>query len=120
MSTLDICGSISSNEQVSTSEWIRSRAVMAKWFWHFGQTLLFSSSSLSKTMVEHFGHLVQRPSGISFLRDLVPASFGFFANVFSVVGGGGGVTAGDTAGSEVSSVSVFLVKVVVAMGVPID
>src|SRR5437773_11085848 len=88
---------------------------MAKWCWHFGHTLLFSSSSLSNTMVEHFGHFVQRPSGISFFRDLVPASFGFFAKVFSAGCGGGGVTAGVTAGSEVSSVSVFFVKVVVAI-----
>src|SRR4051812_35747488 len=69
-------------------------------------------------MVEHLGHLVQRPSGISFLRDFVPASFGFFANAFSVAPCVGGVTAGVTAGSELSNVSVFLVKVVVAIGVP--
>ena len=38
---------------------------MGKWCLHFGQTFRFSSSSLSKTIVSHFGHFVQSPSGMS-------------------------------------------------------
>ena len=42
-----IWASISSNEQVSTREWMRSREPMGKWWPHLGQTLRLSSSSLS-------------------------------------------------------------------------
>src|SRR3954468_24173264 len=62
-------------------------------------------------MVEHFGHLTQRPSGISFLRDLEEVSFGFLAKLVAVLGGGGGVTAGST----LSRPNDFLVKDVVAI-----
>src|SRR5512132_2548691 len=72
------------------------------------QILRFSSSSLSKTIVSHFGHLVQRPSGISFFRCL-PPSFGFFRKVVSLFAGGG-VTAGST-----SKPRVFFVNEVVAI-----
>src|SRR5258706_994395 len=109
-STMVMSASISSNVQVSTSEWMRSREPMGKWCWHCVQTLRFSSSSLSKTMVLHFGHLVHRPSGISRFLDL-DASRGFLANVVGALGGGGGVTAG----SVVSRPSDFLVNEVVAI-----
>src|SRR5579871_5078210 len=89
---------------------MRSRALMGKWYWQRGQTFRFSSSSLSKTMVLHLGHLVHRPSGISRFLDLAEPSF-FLANVVAVVGAGGGVTAG----SAVSKPSVFLVNEVVAI-----
>src|SRR5579862_355947 len=89
---------------------MRSRALMGKWYWQRVQTLRFSSSSLSKTIVLHLGHLVHKPSGISRFFDLAP-SFGFLANVVVVVGAGGGVTAG----SVVSNPSVFLVNEVVAI-----
>src|SRR5437016_5307498 len=102
--------SISSKVQVSTSEWMRSRAPMQKWYWQWVQTLRFSSSSLSKTMVLHLGHLVQRPSGISRFLDL-PRSLGFLAKVVVLLLAGGGVTAG----SAVSRPRVFLLKEVVAM-----
>src|SRR5678816_4378940 len=46
-------------------------------------------------MVEHFGHLVQRPSGMSLLRDLPVVSFGFLTNAVSGLPCGG-VTAGST------------------------
>ena len=49
--------------------YLRSREPMAKWWLHLAQTFWFSSSSLSKIMVSHLGHLVHRPSGMSsFLR----------------------------------------------------
>src|SRR5260221_5253435 len=85
---------------------------MRKWCRHLGQTLRFSSNSLSKTMVLHLGlgHLVQRPSGISFFFDFPPPSLGFFAKAVSLPGGGG-----VTAGSTVSNPSVFLVNEVVAI-----
>src|SRR5580765_6047839 len=88
---------------------MRSRPPMGKWWLHLGQTLRFSSSSLSNTMVSHLGHLVQSPSGMSFLRCL-PPSLGFLRNVVSVLAGGG-VTAGST-----SKPSDFLVNEVVAIG----
>ena len=89
---------------------MRSRAPMGKWCWQCGQTFRFSSNSLSKTIVAHFGHLVHRPSGMSRFRDLRLGSLGFLANVVLGVTGGG-----VTAGSADSSPSVFLVKVVVAI-----
>src|SRR5262245_40583650 len=61
-------------------------------------------------MAEHLGHLVQMPSGISRFLDLEPPILGFLMNVVSVLGGGG-----VTAGSTVSSPSVFLENEVVAM-----
>src|SRR5205085_2284364 len=61
-------------------------------------------------MLAHLGHLVQRPSGMSRLRDLVAPSLGFFANAVSVLLGGG-----VTPGSTVSSPRVFLLKEVVAI-----
>src|ERR1700757_4279522 len=72
---------------------------------------MFSSSSLSKTMVAHLGHLVQRPSGMSRFLDLPLASLGFLTNDFSAPLDGGGVTAG----SEVSRPRGFFMKMVVAM-----
>src|SRR2546422_5580724 len=89
---------------------MRSRAPIFEWCWHLGQTLRFSSSSLSKTIVEHFGHLLQSPSGISFLRDLPEPSFGFLTKPVSAVAGGG-----VTAGSTVSSPKLFFVNEVVAI-----
>src|SRR5437762_3368150 len=85
---------------------------MRKRCWHLGQTFRFSSNSLSKTIVPHLvlGHLVQRPSGMSRLRDLAPPSLGFLTKAVSLVGGGG-----VTAGSALSSPRVFLVKEVVAI-----
>ena len=109
-STLDISASISSNEQVSTSALMRSRAPMGKCCPHLVQTFRLSSSSLSKIMVEHLGHFCHRPSGMSRFLDLVEPSLGFFAKLASVPAGGG-----VTAGSAVSRPRVFLVKVVVAM-----
>src|ERR1041384_6839236 len=102
--------SISSNVQVSTSEWMRSRAPIEKWYWQWGQTLRFSSNSLSKTIVLHLGHLVHKPSGISRFLDLA-RSFGFLAKVAVLLVAGGGVTAG----SAVSRPRVFLVNEVVAI-----
>src|SRR5581483_9781551 len=58
-------------------------------------------------MLPHLLHLVQRPSGMSRLRDLDPASLGFLTNVVCVSDPGGASTA--------SKVSAFLLKVVVAM-----
>jgi hypothetical protein len=58
----------------------------------------------------HFGHFVHNPSGISRLRDLRLGSFGFFTKVAVSVAGGG-----VTAGSDVSSPSVFFVKEFVAI-----
>src|SRR5438105_9169128 len=89
---------------------MRSRAPMGKWCWQWEQTLRFSSSSLSKTMVAHLGHLVQRPSGISRFLDL-ERSLGFFAKLAALLEAGGGVTAG----SAVSRPRVFLLKEVVAI-----
>src|SRR6266478_1337277 len=89
---------------------MRSREPIGKWCWQCVQTLRFSSNSLSKTMVLHLGHLVQRPSGISRFLDLA-RSFGFLAKVVALVVAGGGVTAG----SAVSRPKVFLLKEVVAM-----
>ena len=83
---------------------------MGKWYWQRVQTFRFSSSTLSKTIVLHLGHLVHKPSGISRFLDLAP-SFGFLANVVVVVGAEGGVTAG----SAVSNPNVFLVNEVVAI-----
>src|SRR5690349_11321984 len=57
-------------------------------------------------MVEHLGHLVQRPSGISRFFDFELASFGFLIKLVSV--GAGGVTAG----SEESLPRRFLGKLV--------
>src|SRR5580704_2220706 len=88
---------------------MRSRARMGKWNWHCGQTLRFSSSSLLKIIVPQRLHLVQRFSGMSRLRDLLPLILGFLTKEVSGVDCGGGVTAGST----VSNPSVFLVKVVV-------
>jgi hypothetical protein len=51
---------------------------------------------LSKIIVSHVGHFVQRPSGISRFLDLelpVP-SFGFFVKAVCVCAIGGGVSAG--------------------------
>src|SRR5437899_13006104 len=84
---------------------------MRKWCWHLGQTLRFSSNSLSNTIASHLGHLVQRPSGISRLRDLPPPSLGFLAKAVSALAGGG-VTAGSPL---LSKPSVFLVNEVVAI-----
>jgi hypothetical protein len=61
-------------------------------------------------MVEHLGHFVQSPSGISRLRDLPDVSLGFLTKVVSAFAGGG-----VTAGSTVSNPSVFFVNEVVAM-----
>src|SRR5436189_29549 len=72
----------------------------------------FSSSSLSKTMFEHLGHLVQRPSGISRFLDLLEPSFGFFTKLVSVAAVVGG---GVTAGSTVSNPRVFLLNELVAI-----
>jgi hypothetical protein len=83
---------------------------MGKWYWQRLQTLRFSSSSLSKTIVLHLGHFVHKPWGISFFLDFAAPSFGFLANVVVVVGGGG-----VTAGSAVSTPRGFLVNEVVAM-----
>ena len=69
------------------------------------QTLRFSSSSLSKTIVAHFGHLVHKPSGISRFLDFAVASFGFFGKLEFGVGVGG-----VTAGSPDSNFNVFFVK----------
>src|SRR5439155_17440307 len=76
-------------------------------YWQWVQTLMFSSSSLSNTMVLHLGHLVHKPSGISRLRDL-EASLGFLAKVVLFVAGGG-----VTPGSAVSRPSVRFVNEVV-------
>jgi len=62
-------------------------------------------------MVEHFGHLTQRPSGISFFLDFEEESLGFLAKLVAVLGGGGGVTAGST----LSRPNDFLVKDEVAI-----
>src|SRR5882724_6292490 len=96
MSTLVMLASISSNVQVSTSEWMRSREPMGKWWSHFEQTFRFSSSSLSKSIVSHVGHFVQRPSGISrfLVLDLPAPSFDFLVKVVCVCAMGGGVSAG--------------------------
>src|SRR5258706_3280070 len=111
MSTLAMSASISSNVQVSTNEWMRSREPMGKWYWHFGQTLRFSSSSLSKIIVSHVGHLVQSPSGISrfLVFDLPVPSLGLRVNVGDLPVGG------VKAGSTVSMPSSFFVNVVVSM-----
>src|SRR4051812_24792059 len=69
---------------------------------------MFSSSSLSKTMVLHLGHLVHSPSGISRFLDFAP-NLGFLTKVVLPVGGGG-VTAGS---DDVSKPSVFFVNAVV-------
>src|SRR5580698_9398249 len=90
---------------------MRSRAPILKWKSHLGHTFRFSSSSLSKTIVPHFSHLVQRPSGMSRFLDLPPEGFGFLTNFVSVVD-----TGGVTAGSAVSRPSDFFVKLVVVMG----
>jgi len=58
-------------------------------------------------MVLHFGHLVQRPSGISRFLDF-EANLGFLTNVVLFEAGGG-----VTAGSAVSSPRDFLEKDVV-------
>src|SRR5262252_6717470 len=89
---------------------MRSRAPMRQWCWQCVQTLRFSSSSLSNTIVLHFGHLLQSPSGISRFLDL-EVSLDFLTKVVAVFETGGGVTAG----SELSSPRVFFVKEVVAM-----
>src|SRR6059058_5677497 len=63
-------------------------------------------------MLEHLGHFFQSPSGISRLRDLLVASFGFFTKAVSeLVCAGGGVTAGST----VSRPRVFLLNDEVAI-----
>src|SRR6476646_3906912 len=89
---------------------MRSREPIAKWCWQCVQTFRFSSSSLSKTIVPHLGHLVHSPSGISRFFDLAAASFGFLTKVVFLLTGGG-----VTAGSAVSSPSVFFVNKVVAI-----
>ena len=62
-------------------------------------------------MVEHFGHFVQSPSGISRLRvlDLPELILGFFGSC--VIADSGGVNAG----SMVSNPSVFFVNEVVSI-----
>src|ERR1700722_5749591 len=102
--------SLSSKEQVSTRAWIRSRAAMGKCNWHLGQTFRLSSNSLSYILTPHFLHLVQRPSGMSRLREGAPASLGFLTK-FAWASDGGGVTAGST----FSKPRVFLVNEVVAI-----
>src|SRR5881409_3116307 len=77
---------------------------------HLLQTLRLSSSSLSKIMVEHLGHLVHSPSGMSRFLDLVDPSLGFLAKVASAPAGGG-----VTAGSTLSKPRLFFVNVVVDM-----
>src|ERR1051325_7894550 len=89
---------------------MRSLEPMGKWCWQCVQTLRFSSNSLSKTIVLHLGHLVHNPSGISRFLDLAPASLGFLAKGGLLFTGGG-----VTAGSAVSSPSVFFVNMVVAI-----
>jgi len=70
---------------------------------------------LSKTIVLHLGHFVQRPSGISRFFDLVEGSLGFLAKVaVSVVAGG------VTAGSAVSVPIDFFVKEEVAIFKGVD
>src|SRR5207249_12147536 len=89
---------------------MRSRAPIGKWWPHLAQTLRFSSSSLSKSIVAHFGHLVHKPSGMSRFLDLVEPSFGFLAKAAPALAGGG-----VTAGSTVSRPRDFLMKLVVAI-----
>jgi len=61
-------------------------------------------------MVEHFGHLTQSPSGISFFRDFDDESFGFFAKLVEVL-----LVGGVTAGSTLSRPNDFFVNDVVAI-----
>jgi hypothetical protein len=77
---------------------MRSREPIGKWWLHFGQTFRFSSSSLSKIIVSHVGHFVQRPSGMSrfLVLDLPVPIFVFLAKVVCAVVLGGGVSAGST------------------------
>jgi hypothetical protein len=84
---------------------MRSLELIGKWCWQCVQTLRFSSSSLSKTIVEHFGHLVHKPSGISRFFDFAVASFGFLGKLEFGIGAGG-----VTAGSPDSNFNAFLVK----------
>src|SRR5580698_4108740 len=96
--------SISSKVQVSTREWMRSRALMGKWWPHLEQTLRLASNSLSKIIVLHLGHLVHRPSGMSrFLDlDLAEPSLGF-------PGSGGTLSIGTViAGSVIGTPNPFL------------
>ena len=84
---------------------------MGKWYWHCVQTLRFSSSSLSKTIVLHLGHLVQSPSGISRFFDF-EANRGFLTKVLLFEAGGG-----VTAGSAVSNPRDFFENEVVLMDI---
>src|SRR5579863_6401717 len=108
MSTLDISASISSNVQVSTREWMRSRALMGKWCIHLGQTFSFSSNSLSKIIVLHLGHFVHRPSGMSRFLD-----FDFAGPSFGLGSGGTFSEGGVSAGSTISLPPNFFRKTVV-------
>src|SRR5208282_2791406 len=62
-------------------------------------------------MLPHFLHLLHKPSGMSRLRDLAPASLGFLIKLVVWVSEEGGVTAG----SATSRPRVFLLNDVVAM-----
>src|SRR6516162_3451101 len=82
---------------------MRSRALMGKWWLHLGQTLRFVSNSLSKIIVLHLGHLVQRPSGISRFLDL-----GLDEPSFGLRGSAGGFRGTVRAGSMIGTPTVFL------------
>ena len=60
--------------------------------------------------MEHLGHFVQRPSGISRFLDFEAAIFGFFGKAAAEETDGG-----VTANSDVSKPNDFLVKDVVAI-----
>src|SRR5688500_9690462 len=55
---------ISSKLPGSTSCSIRCRALMRKWYWHFGHTCCASSTTLRKSMSSHSGQRIHSPSGI--------------------------------------------------------
>src|ERR1700733_12088540 len=105
--------SISSNVQVSTNEWMRSREPMGKCRLHFGQTFEFSSSSLSKIIVSHVGHFTQSPSGMSrfFVLDFPEPRRGFLGS--AVILCAGGVNAGSITSMPID----FFVNEVVSMNV---
>src|SRR6266498_6094560 len=90
---------------------MRSRAPRVKWCWHLPQTLRFSSSSLSKIIAAHFGHLVHRPSGMSLFFFFVPESLGFLANEVPP----GSMVGCESAGSVPSVPKDFLLRMVVAI-----
>src|SRR5680860_276928 len=54
----------SSNEPGSTINSNRSPTDRGKWYWHFGQTFKFRSTSRLKIMVRHTAHLTHIPSTI--------------------------------------------------------